>query len=192
VRFNLRASVYSGALTLVLTQQERNLMAGVLDLLTSAFGGSVVGAIGAAFNKWQDAKIKVKLTELQIERDKVLNAHELEINKIQAVTRTKELEFQGLTESIGADKATYSVGSTSKLLIFVDGVRGLIRPILTGTLTGYCMITLFYLTSHYNVVLSDEQVYKLVFLLVDNLVVCTGIALTWWFGSRPSNEKIVR
>jgi hypothetical protein len=167
-------------------------MAGFIDLLTSAFGGSLVGAVGAAFTKWQDAKHQLNMKKLDIERDKVLNAHELEISKIEYDKRTKELEYEGLAESIGADRATYSVGSTSKFLIFVDGVRGLVRPLLTATLLIFCMITMFYLTKQYNVQLADDQVYKLVFMLVDNLVVCSGIALTWWFGSRPSNQKVVR
>lgn len=165
-------------------------MGGLFDLLTGAFGGSLIGALGATFNKWQEHKSRMAIMKLEIIRDKQLNSHELEMNRVQAETRTKELEYEGLTESLGMDKATYSVGSTSAFLVFVDGVRGLVRPVLTATLLVYCMVVLFYLTKHYNVELAEDQVYKLVFMLVENLVVCSGIALTWWFGSRPANDRI--
>lgn len=159
----------------------------VLTLLSGAFGGSVVGALGAAFTKWHDAKSQLKLMQLQMERDNLLNAHELKMHEAKVAADILEQEYKGLTESYGADKATYSQNG-SGWLIAVDFIRGLVRPVLTVVLLAYCMATLFYLTDHYDVQLESKEVYDLVSLIVHNLVTCTGIALTWWFGSRPAKR----
>jgi hypothetical protein len=161
----------------------------ILTFLGGSLGGSIVGALGAAFNKWHDAKTKIKLMELEMQQAKIMNEHEEKLMALKIESVTKEMEYKGITESIQADRATYSVGSTNLWLIFVDVVRGLMRPALTCMLLIYMMWTLFYLTRTYNVILSDAQVYQLVYSIVDNLVVCSSIALTWWFGSRPQPKK---
>lgn len=165
-------------------------MGDFLDLLTGSLGGSLVGAIGAAFNKWHETKTKLKLKELEIERDKMLNAHELQVMQSESEAATKQLEYKALGTSMESDRATYATDSDSGWLVFVDVVRGLVRPTLTATLLVYCMIMLLYLTNHYTVEFTDEQVYDLVHMIVHNLVVCSGVALTWWFGSRSSSKSL--
>lgn len=160
-----------------------------ISLLGGSLGGSIVGALGAAFNKWHDAKTRIKEKELELQQIKLLNEHEEKLMEMKIESVTKEMEYKGLTESIQSDRATYSAGSTNPWLIFVDVVRGLMRPALTSMLLIYMMWTLFFLTRTYNVVLSDSQVYQLVYSIVDNLVVCSSIALTWWFGSRVQTSK---
>lgn len=160
----------------------------MLELLSGALGGSAIGAIGAAFSKWHDARTRLKERELDIQRDKMLNDHELLMHEAQTKAHTVEMEYKGLQSSHESDKATYSVGKESFALILVDVIRGLVRPLLTFALLAYCMGTLFYLTENYEVQLAPEQVYKLVEMIVNNLVVCSGIALSWWFGSRTTEK----
>lgn len=156
-----------------------------VSLLGGSLGGSIVGAVGAAFSKWHDARTKLKERKLDLEHARLMNEHEEKLMALKIESVTKEMEYRGLTESIAADKATYSTGSTNPWLTFVDVVRGLVRPVLTATLLVYMMWTMFFLAKTYNVVLSEAQVYDLVFLIVENLVICSSLALTWWFGSRP-------
>lgn len=160
----------------------------MLELLSGALGGSAIGAIGAAFSKWHDAKTRLKEKELDIQRDQMLNDHELKMHEAQTKAFTTEMEYKGLQASHESDKATYSVGKDSFALTLVDVVRGLVRPLLTFLLLAYCMGTLFYLTESYEVSLGPEQVYDLIEMIVNNLVVCSGIALSWWFGSRTSDK----
>lgn len=164
-------------------------MDGIVDLLTGSLGGSFVGAIGAMFGKWHEARVKKDMLKLQIERDKLLNAHELQVMQVNQESATKQMEYAALGTSLEMDKASYSVGSDNKWLIFVDVVRGLVRPVLTSTLLIYCIVLVIYLTIHYNVQFKNEQVYDLVYMIIHNLVVCTGISLAWWFGSRESSSN---
>lgn len=161
-------------------------MGDLVSLLGGAFGGSVVGAIGAAVGKWFEAKQEREMKKLQIEQDKALNAHELQVMGMQAESALKQLEYKAFDSSLEADRATYSTGSTSGWLVAVDVVRGLIRPILTATLLIYCIVLVVYLTQHYDVAFSSTQVYDMVFMIINDLVTSMGLALAWWFGSRPA------
>lgn len=161
-----------------------------LTSLLGAFGGSVVGAVSAHLTKRHEAKVRIEEAKIQYARDKMLNEHELRMHEAKMQMHTMEQEYKGLTESFKMDAATYaSAVPGSKLMLIVDFVRGLVRPVLTATLLIYCMVTLFYLTKHYDVQLAQNEVYELVSILIHNLVTCTGIALAWWFGSRPEKRK---
>lgn len=162
-------------------------MGDLIGLFTGSLGGSLVGAVGAGFSKWFEARNEIKKEELSIERDKLNNQHELEVMKTETDSAVKMKEYEALSTSLKSDKASYSVGRDSKWLTFVDVVRGLVRPSITALLLIYCAAMLVYLTTHYQVEFDDTQVYELVYMIVHNLVTCSGIALTWWFGSRATS-----
>lgn len=155
--------------------------------LTGALGGSVIGGIGAMFTKWWDGRMQLKKMELQIERDKMLNEHELLVMESEQKSAVQKMEYAALSDSIESDKATYTTNKESGWLVMVDVVRGLIRPVLTVTLLVYSIFLAVYLTRHYDVEFSNTQVFDMVYMIVNNLVVCSGVALTWWFGSRQAS-----
>lgn len=175
-------------------------MSGILELVTSSLGGSIVGAAGAAFSKWHEGKLKLEEMKLNLEQTKLNNSHDLSMAQItQAGNREEaeeqfrkaalEVDYAGLEASILADRATYSTADGSKWLVLVDVVRGLVRPVLTASLLIYCMAALLYITRHYSVELTNEQLYNIVVTIVNNLVTCSSIALTWWFGTRSNESK---
>lgn len=155
------------------------------EILSNALGGSVVGSVAAATTRWHDSNIQVQLKQLQNAADAANNAHELEMAKL---TLSKELAAEDTTTlqaSYKADAASYSVVKPdSTLLLFVDAVRGLVRPILTAMLVLCCVVFTFMLLEQYNITVAERHEY--LSLLLQNLVSCAGLAIAWWFGSRPT------
>lgn len=168
-------------------------------MLTSSLGGSVLGWVGAAVSRHQDGKQKLKELEIALRQSAQDQQHEIRMAemsyseqaaKLQAELnlQTVTLDYKGLEASIAADKATYSNGSTNKWLIFVDVVRGTMRPILTGTLLVYLMIALAYLIFGQDIRLSQEQNYGLLVQIITCLTTGANVSLAWWFGSRRSDK----
>jgi len=99
----------------------------VLGIFGSAAGGGLIGAIAAAFNKWQERKDREAERKHQVEMRKLDHAEmekerSFQLSKtdkeIEGAQRRAETEAQAATEvadrntqvaSLNADKATYSM-----------------------------------------------------------------------------------
>lgn len=85
------------------------------------------------------------------------------------------------------------LGSKSKPVLlamaFVDAVRGLIRPVLTGYLVwiSHAMYSdLQRLLAIKGDELETAVVKELLVMVIQTLLYLASTAMTWWFGSRPS------
>lgn len=105
-------------------------------------------------------------------------------------------------KSYDNDKSTYSkqvmgklsgfIGNLMRgLLVFVDVTRGLMRP----GITVYLMVIesiicyqLYQLLLEFDV-LPAEEAMKLFIVVVNSVVFLTATAVTWWFGSRPNQQR---
>lgn len=151
----------------------------LLDLASNAISGGVLGAAGAAFSRWHEAKLE--LTKLEI-----ANKHELEL-------LAAKQDGNGLVASAPVDAATYSTQTSpqaSATLMAVDAIRGLVRPLLTALLL--CS-TMYYTSKVLDVAalnISPTEAQELLRFLLESTVSCTGIALTWWFGARPTKQPL--
>lgn len=162
----------------------------LFDIFTSGFGGSLLGAAGAFAQRYIDNKKEIKVTELKLAQQKEQNLHEIEVLKLNTSAQASLAEYKFAEASMEADKATYVTANSSPWLVLVDVVRGLTRPLLTALLVFYCMGTMYYLSSRYpNVSLTSDQVFGLYSEIISNLVMCTALALSWWFGSRNINGQ---
>lgn len=149
----------------------------LLDIAGNALSGGVLGAAGAAFSRWHEAKLG--LTKLAI-----TNQHQL------ALLAAKQ-DGDGLMASAPADTATYSTGTSqyaSNQLMLVDAVRGLVRPLLTAALLCSTMYYTSRLLSMTEARLTPAEAHQLLQFLLESTVSCTSIALTWWFGARPTTQ----
>lgn len=147
----------------------------LLELAGNALSGGVLGAAGAAFSRWHEAKLELAKLELA-------NKHEL-------ARIALEQDGAGLIATAPVDSATYSnqvSPAAPPSLVFVDTVRGLVRPVLTAMLlctTIYCTTKLLNVAT---LNISPTEAQEFLRYLLESLVSCTGIALTWWFGTRPN------
>ena len=112
-----------------------SVLAGILG--SSGFG-SLIGWLGGAANRWIDLKNRDKdievlklnhehdLAKLDKEREFMLAEYQqrTQIATIEGEAKVEAAGYDALTASYGNDKATYGNA-------WVDGVRGVVRPILT-------------------------------------------------------------
>lgn len=169
----------------------------VVDLLLGGAGGGIIGTIGSLANKWQEARSSLALA-------KENNAHRIALMdrefsllqlKLGSENYVKELDrdiafdktsAESIVASIEADAASYSTVDTrkaSKWLIFVDVVRGLMRPGLTIGLTslnGYLSVILLGKIAEASS--APEQI-------VLSTATLAGMSVAWWFGARSHAGK---
>lgn len=182
----------------------------LLALLTSpSIGGGILGSIAGIWQGIQNYKIHkldieatFNLKKLELEQADKQNAHELQClqlnNSQQLAIGDQKLTEDSLKASIDAytasmqnDKATYSVGSNSKFLQAVDGIRGLMRPLITATALGaqyiVAAILLYKIGDSLQTVLlplAGDMLKDLVADIRFLAVTCT----LWWFGGRIGNQ----
>lgn len=165
----------------------------------STLGGSLLGGIAAYFSKKEEGRQLIREKELELVAMKQAQEHEANMASIGHTAKLEQMEseqkstiikgeYEGLLASIEADKATYSIGTTSKWLIAVDVIRGTMRPLLTGALMVYLGLAVVYITLTYKVELDKSQVYDLLYMIIICLVTGANVALTWWFGSRNPSK----
>ena len=178
-------------------------MYALINLLTSALGGSLIGAIGGFVQKWQDNKNEFKLAQLKYQHEKDMTSHEkamaeLQLNsqksmaEIEANKQITVADLSALEQSMEMDKATYAtvdVSKANKWLILVDVVRGVMRPMLTAGLATYCVFVTAYNLIQYGVDFPTDRLMEITFVLIDSMATYTGVAVSWWFGSRGHTAR---
>lgn len=149
----------------------------LVDIVGNALGGGVLGAAGAAFSRWHEAKLELAKLEIN-------NKHELEL-------LAAKQDGDGLIASAPVDAATYSTETSKNAtpqLMLVDAIRGLVRPLLTALLLCSTMYYTSRLLTLAGAQLTPAEAHDLLKFLLESTVGCTGIALTWWFGARPTKQ----
>ena len=149
----------------------------LVDIVGNALGGGVLGAAGAAFSRWHEAKLELAKLEIN-------NKHELEL-------LAAKQDGDGLVASAPVDAATYSTETSKNAtpqLMLVDAIRGLVRPLLTALLLCSTMYYTSRLLTLAGAQLTPAEAHDLLKFLLESTVGCTGIALTWWFGARPTKQ----
>lgn len=163
--------------------------------LLAPLGGSLLGGIGAIAGKYIDNKQKNKELEIELKLTAQNHAHELSMAQLGNSAKLEQLaveqqsavlqgEYEAFKTSIESDRATYSIGTNSKLLEWADFIRGTMRPALTGALLVYMGLSILLLVFKYDVELTNPQLYDLLYLNLTCLATGANLALTWWFGSR--------
>lgn len=172
----------------------------LFGILTSSFAGSLIGTIGAMVTRHQEGKQKIAELKIEAAMRESDQAHESHMAQLGNAAKREQLEIEqksaiiageyaGLQASLASDKTTYYSPGDSKWLLAVDVIRGIMRPLLTGSLLLYMMIALFWISHRYNVTLTQEQAYDLLYAIINCLVTGANIALAWWFGSRSHLSK---
>lgn len=173
-------------------------MSGIIGLLTGAFGGSVIGAIGGTAQKYLEGKNELKKLKLTQEHESAMSQLELQqmqmqldntkaIAEVDATVQVAKADSNALIASLENDTASYStvdVSKSNKWLIAVDVIRGLMRPIITGGLATYCVLVTGYNMIEYGAEMPTDQIAATTFALIDSMATYTGLAISWWFGSR--------
>lgn len=182
----------------------------MLDFLQSILGGGMTGILGAALTIWGE----VAKGKLDIEKTKLSNEFELqkatldiqqvemegrmklELSRVESEAALAQAQQQVFSDSYAADKAQYATGSgasNSGWFIFVDTIRGLIRPSLTIYLMA--VVTIIYAdVSHIaggiGAFPEAEAVKIFHDVTLQILYLGTTVAL-WWFGIRGARKAVL-
>jgi len=174
----------------------------VLSLLGSVVSGGVTGVLGSAIS----AVISYKTQALEYRHELEMEQAARETMKEEWAQRTKIAEIEGETQkdvaatqafqaSIMSDKATYSTGIAfdklkggwfyALLMVMVDFLRGIIRPLSTILFITMTFIMYFSLKARVEAAGTDPK--ALMDLFNQAVTVILYLATTtvcWWFGAR--------
>ena len=174
--------------------------AGFLDvvgsIVTGGLGG-IVGAAGAVAGKVIDLKLEgekretLKVTqahELALrEADRVLAAQEaasqFSLHKVDADSAAVLADLGALSASVEADRATYGDSTLGRI---VDAFRGSVRP---GVTLWAVALTSYVTWEAFRELLGQPLGADRALALVRDAEFLAGLAISWWFGSRPNRSK---
>lgn len=150
-------------------------------ILTDLMFGGLTGLIGGIAEKVMS--YKTKKLEIELEKEKFTNERELrkidaELMREEWAARTKVAEVEAdakvEVEDSKAFAASYQLEPKSYGIIWLDALRGAIRPVLTIYL---CVVVTVMYTRTDGGSINPQSV-------ADTILYLCVTACTWWFGSR--------
>lgn len=182
---------------------------GFSDIISSVLSGGITGILGAAISRFADYKTK----QLDIEVQKLKFENDIALRHIDERMLEKEWSVRdsiAVTEANSAmdiqDSKSFQTAlsnepkfyhNPSKLtraqnawMVFIDGVRGLIRPGLTLYLS---LITTFVYWEAGTIikknVLTPEQAFDIYSQISSTILYITTCTILYWFGIRLKEGK---
>lgn len=183
----------------------------ILGLIGSALSGGLLGVLGTglqAFFQFKQKKAdhehelamrgedrKEMLAEAELRREELKISGEIktELANIDYAKAETIAETELQQSSYESDKATYSTGfkitgSAGKfLLVLVDVIRGLMRPVLTLYCVGLLTWVAHLLYKVQGGVIADAA--NLWAEIIGAVIMLATTTVTWWFGSRRLKDK---
>jgi hypothetical protein len=173
------------------------MFAALMGLMGSSGFGALVGWFGGLANRFVDLKgkkldLEGKKLDHQHElamRDKDMEAMRLEseravsVASIEGAASVEQAAYSALTQSYAADRASYGI-------IWVDAIRGVVRPLLTAVLAGaalYVNYVALDLLAEAWPSLATEQKLRFALLSVEWVLFQGSVCIGWWFANRPSS-----
>lgn len=165
------------------------------DLLAGAAGGGLLGIIGSGLTAWGEySKQKLlfehqhKMATLEQEELKLEIERDTKIAEVDALKAMEVSADAALGASFVNDKRAYSSSGQSKWFVFVDVLRGIIRPSLTfysALLMTYIAVKLHNLNQTTLTQVNPDTVWLLYVEVVQAIIFVSTTVILWWFGSRP-------
>ena len=125
-------------------------------------------------------KVQVSVKEKKAE---IISDGPLSMDRVRE--KVEAAGYDALTASYGNDKATYGNA-------WVDGVRGVVRPILT-LLFFILSCIVFGIVAQYvwvrGVPLTNDQLYELFKYCIYWVLFQASVCVGWWFAMRPGNKS---
>lgn len=165
-------------------------MTAVLSFLTGIGGNLFTGVLDFFKEKQKNAHELAMMQEAR-ETQRMEIEGQKEIASINAQKEKEVAAEASFQSSIAADRATYSDPHTltgwagqcaALLLVSVDWVRGMTRPVLT-------VWAVLFFSHTANAMLSNPAAdAKLVTEMTEAVIATADMALGWWFGSRAQQS----
>lgn len=157
-----------------------------MDIILGLLTGGATGLIGTAlsgvmkfFTMKQEQSHELKVMEMELKHMDKEAEVALKIETKKQEGKEAEAAWRGLEASYREAGQRWSTGD-SGWIVFVDVVRGLMRPLLTLALV--ILVGTIYFTLGADKPTMQEQIVSTVLYLAT-------AAVLWWFGSRMSEAK---
>lgn len=182
----------------------------MLGFITSILTGGATGLLGVALQRvfdWLKVGQEIKLRQIDHDHEEKMRRVDIEMLNAEWEHRAKvaEIETQGkvdaeeakaFAKSFASEPQLYSAKVTPTtiqgyILIFLDLVRGLVRPGLTLYL---CIITtmmyleVMALVKLYGMVMNAETAMSLMDKIISTILYLTTTCVLWWFGTRNKQK----
>lgn len=145
----------------------------IADLLFSVFGGGATGLFGSVLGRL------TSIWETRQERKFVLEKYKLDA-EMRAQETERELQIIDAKSAQEALSASYK--HDSKIVVtssFVQSIRALVRPVLTGFL--WVLVGAIWFT------LPEGGEYRVE--IIQSILYASTTATVWWFGDRGYQKK---
>lgn len=184
---------------------------GLGNFLSNAATGGLFGLVGSLGSKYLEGKQALEQAQIQRDTQVALSRHELELTKVQLASQQSLAQIQSDTSiaiedahlqeaSYGNDAATYSAEFSKGMtgvwanvagicLVLVDAIRGLIRPFVTTLLVLFNVWIAWWLWDVKGQTFDEKDAAQMMLQLVNNLALCTSLAISWYFGARSHTGK---
>ncbi len=182
-----------------------------MDLLTgitSILGGGITGLIGSVTQRifeYKSKKLDIELQASKFANEIALKKVDAEIMSQEWAARTKVADIEATAKvdvedakafsaALTSEPARYSVGTLSEkqnwLMVFLDFVRGVIRPGLTVYL---CAITTAIYIKASRLLNGDVilpgMAYDMVQNIINTILYLTVTCVCFWFGTRNKGKQ---
>lgn len=170
----------------------------LIELFSSSGFGGIVGFIGSYFTRREERKLleskqmhELNMRSYDFQELELSQNHELKV----ADKNLERAKVEGNIEIEGKEINAFleSVKSQAKQVgvVFVDAIRGLMRPVITIYLMLTTTIIAYKVGNRLDGLdgLPVDEMYSLYREIILQLVCLTAIAIGWWFGSRPTRQS---
>lgn len=170
------------------------------DALGAVFTGGLTGILGSGlqflgkyFSDRQDHKFQLEMRKVDMESTKLEAELAVRRAEQEAAATMALAEQASFDKSFDNDKATYSsnvTGMAQWVLVSVDAIRGLVRPVLTlwlCYLTGRVYAQTMALTGGIKS-FDIAQLYIMLDNVINSILYIGSTVILWWFGTRPNSK----
>lgn len=175
----------------------------LLSLGANFLSGGFIGGIFGFLGKFAElAKLKEQNRHRETMMDKETEHLKMELEtRAQIVTTESNAQIEvAASQAFAAsydndarrylsDKALNQSKVAAFLMGMVDWLRGITRPVLTVALCIMAYMIFMQtvdLVAKLNTPMTPDQAYQIYMVCIRNILELAGLAVGWWFGSRPS------
>ncbi len=165
-----------------------DIFTGLSELLGSSAVGGIIGGVFGWMNKREAREVlKLQIADRQAERDHRLNEVRVESEADIALAETEgRIAFDIQDSKTLAESVKGAFERTG--IFIVDATRGLMRPIITAYLMFSVTMIAYKLDKLVGGLeaLPANELFDLYRVILLQVVALCGIAVGWWFASRPA------
>lgn len=143
--------------------------------------GTLISSGVSFFERRQRNKHELELRRIDLEVTRAESEGAERVAAIEAESARDQAELAALAASHRSEAVRWSSGD-SKWLVFVDVVRGLMRPALTAA--SLAAVTVIYFTLS-----SPAPTVDVAVRIIDALIYLATTTTLWWFGTRPKRAS---